>query len=85
MKRTIRIAIAQINTTVGDFTGNAAKVLDYIQKAQRGGAQLIVFPELTITGYPPEDLLLKEKFHEVGVLFFYCLLQVKDLHFLLNH
>ena len=55
----LRAALAQINTTVGDLRGNTAKILDYIQRARALGADLVSFPELTITGYPPEDLLYK--------------------------
>ncbi len=55
----LRAALAQINTTVGDLRGNTAKVLDYIDRAQAQGADIVSFPELTITGYPPEDLLYK--------------------------
>ncbi|MDI6890691.1 MAG: NAD+ synthase [Thermodesulfovibrionales bacterium] len=62
--RTLRIALAQINPTVGDFEGNVSKITDYIEKAEKAGAQVVVFPELSITGYPPEDLLLKPKFIE---------------------
>ncbi|MDY6843371.1 MAG: NAD+ synthase [Thermodesulfobacteriota bacterium] len=56
--RTIRIGIAQINTTVGDLEGNTKKILHYIEQARNFGVDLITFPELAITGYPPEDLLL---------------------------
>jgi NAD+ synthase (glutamine-hydrolysing) len=62
--RTLRIALAQINPTVGDFEGNISKILDYLEDADKSGAQLVVFPELAITGYPPEDLLLKPNFIE---------------------
>ncbi len=55
----LRAALAQINTTVGDLKGNTAKTLDYIDKARARGAHVLAFPELTITGYPPEDLLYK--------------------------
>jgi len=58
----LRIALAQINTIVGDLDGNAAKVLDHCARARQAGADLAAFPELTITGYPPEDLLLKDHF-----------------------
>jgi len=60
--RTLRIALAQINTTVGDFEGNVSKIINYIDKARRDGADIVAFPELAITGYPPEDLLLKPEF-----------------------
>jgi len=58
----LKVALAQIDTTVGDLEGNAAKVRDGIARARDEGAQLVVFPELTLTGYPPEDLLLKTHF-----------------------
>jgi NAD+ synthase (glutamine-hydrolysing) len=58
----LRIALAQVNVTVGDVPGNVRKVIAYIEQARAVGADLIVFPELTITGYPPEDLLLKPGF-----------------------
>lgn len=58
----IRIALAQVNPTVGDLEGNVGKIVDYIRKARGKGAHLIAFPELVITGYPPEDLLLKPHF-----------------------
>ncbi len=60
--RTLRLALAQINTTVGDIEGNAAKVRDWLQKARDQEADLVLFPEMTLTGYPPEDLLLKPDF-----------------------
>jgi NAD+ synthase (glutamine-hydrolysing) len=58
----MRLALGQINTTVGDVAGNAELVRDGIQAARRNGADLVLFPELALTGYPPEDLLLKEHF-----------------------
>ncbi len=58
----MRIALAQINTTVGDLKGNAKKTAEFAQKAKDKGSHLVVFPELTICGYPPEDLLLKDHF-----------------------
>lgn len=62
MKKSVRIAIAQINCTVGDLDGNTKKILEYLRKAEEMGADIVSFPELAITGYPPEDLLLKESF-----------------------
>ncbi len=59
---TIRVALAQINPTVGDLAGNTDLVIDYIGLARTIGADLIAFPELALTGYPPEDLLLKPHF-----------------------
>jgi NAD+ synthase (glutamine-hydrolysing) len=62
--RTLRIGLCQINTTVGDIEGNTKKILDYIAKGKRMGADLLAFPEMAVTGYPPEDLLLMPKFIE---------------------
>ena len=62
--KTLRLALAQINTTVGDIQGNTEKVIEYIKRAEREGADIVAFPELAITGYPPEDLLLKPQFIE---------------------
>jgi len=58
----IRVAVAQINCTVGDLDGNCAKIKEYIVKARKASADIIIFPEMAITGYPPEDLLIKPKF-----------------------
>jgi len=58
----LKIALAQINPTVADISGNARKILEYVAQAQRSQADLVVFPELAICGYPPEDLLLKKHF-----------------------
>ncbi|MBV9255512.1 MAG: NAD+ synthase [Actinobacteria bacterium] len=58
----IRVAACQINTVVGDLDGNAARVLAALEQAEAAGADVALFPELAITGYPPEDLLLKPGF-----------------------
>jgi NAD+ synthase (glutamine-hydrolysing) len=58
----LRVALCQINTTVGDLDGNLARILDGMRRAEEHGCDLAVFPELAITGYPPEDLLLKPGF-----------------------
>ncbi|TMK54217.1 MAG: NAD+ synthase [Actinobacteria bacterium] len=60
--RELRVALAQVNPTVGDLSGNAALIKDYFARAFEGGADIVAFPELAITGYPPEDLLLKPSF-----------------------
>ena len=60
----MRIALAQINPTVGDITHNAEKIVRFAADARRQGARLVVFPELSVTGYPPKDLLLKAGFVE---------------------
>ena len=57
-----RVAMAQINPTVGDFEGNTRKILERLEEAQACGADLVSFPELAIPGYPPEDLLIKADF-----------------------
>src|SRR5215475_12799047 len=59
---TIRIALAQINPTVGDFAGNTAKIISSIERAHEIGADIVAVPELSLPGYPPEDLLLKPQF-----------------------
>lgn len=62
--RTLRLALAQINSTVGDLAGNVRKISEAIEKAKESKVDLIAFPELAISGYPPEDLLLKSQFIE---------------------
>lgn len=57
-----KIALAQINTTVGDLRGNAEKIVSMLEKSRKAGASLVMFPELAVTGYPPEDLLYKKEF-----------------------
>src|SRR5438128_2162685 len=58
----MRLALAQINPVVGDLDGNRALILDRLEEAKRHGADLVRFPELAVTGYPPEDLLLRPGF-----------------------
>jgi NAD+ synthetase len=58
----MKVALAQINTTVGDLAGNEAKILAAYQRGVDAGAEIVVMPELTTTGYPPRDLLLKKEF-----------------------
>ena len=60
----MKIALAQINPTVGDFCGNAQKILEFTQRAEQGSADLVLFPELSVCGYPPADLLEKPAFVE---------------------
>ena len=62
MARTFRLALAQINPTVGDIPGNTAKILEYLERAREAQADLVAFPEMATTGYPPEDLLYKKSF-----------------------
>ncbi len=56
------LALGQINTTVGDFSGNVAKIIEFSKRAREAGAELILFPELSICGYPPRDLVEKPSF-----------------------
>ena len=58
----LRVALAQMNLIVGDFNFNADKIKQHLKQAKRMGADVVLFPELAVTGYPPEDLLLKESF-----------------------
>ncbi|ABS60620.1 NAD+ synthase [Fervidobacterium nodosum] len=58
----VRLALAQINATVGDIEGNKNKIIEYINKALENDVDIVIFPELSITGYPPEDLLFKSHF-----------------------
>src|SRR4051812_30503104 len=58
----LRLALSQMDARVGDLEGNAEKIKRHLAEARDAGAQIVVFPELAITGYPPEDLLLKEHF-----------------------
>src|SRR5262249_2814519 len=56
----VKVALAQINPTIGDIEANVAKILDFARRAREGGAELVIFPELAVCGYPPMDLLLKD-------------------------
>src|SRR4030088_1776426 len=58
----MRLALAQINTVVGDLDGNRERILARLREAKDAGADLVLFPELAVTGYPPEDLLLRPGF-----------------------
>ncbi|HEB71037.1 MAG TPA: NAD+ synthase, partial [Nitrospirae bacterium] len=62
MTGNIRIALAQINPTVGDFKGNISMIAKAAADARKMGADIAIFPELAVTGYPPEDLLLRPAF-----------------------
>jgi len=58
----VKIALGQINPTVGDFSGNAAKIIQFSLQARGAGAGLILFPELSVCGYPPRDLVERPSF-----------------------
>src|SRR6476661_6019499 len=62
----MRLALAQINTTVGDLDGNRERILARLNEAKEAGADVVLFPELAVTGYPPEDLLLRPSFVEAA-------------------
>ncbi|MCL5105440.1 MAG: NAD+ synthase [Armatimonadetes bacterium] len=67
LSHSLRIAMAQLNLTVGDIEGNTKKIIESVAAARDRGADLVVFPELAVTGYPPEDLLLKQGFVEANI------------------
>jgi NAD+ synthase (glutamine-hydrolysing) len=67
MKKPLRLAMAQINVVVGDISGNARKISEWIGRAVELQADVVTFPELALTGYPPEDLLLKPQFIEANL------------------
>jgi NAD+ synthase (glutamine-hydrolysing) len=63
MSSHVRVAVAQINCTVGDFEGNSRRILDMARRAAEAGADILLTPELSLSGYPPEDLLLRRAFY----------------------
>ena len=65
--QSLRVALAQIDTTVGDLDGNASKIVEWIGRARDLGVDVVAFPELAVTGYPPEDLLLRRSFVEDNI------------------
>ena len=73
--KALRISLAQINPVVGDLAGNARKIIAYIKKAKKLESDVVAFPELAITGYPPEDLLLKPQFIKDNIKALY---KIKD-------
>ena len=86
---TVKVAIAQINSTVGDFARNRAKIVEFARRAASQGADIVVTPELSLAGYTPEDLLLRHSFYaksvqELGALAME-LADLKDLHVVVGH
>ncbi|MDR7510771.1 MAG: NAD+ synthase [Armatimonadota bacterium] len=63
----MRLALAQVNVTVGDIAGNVARIIGALERARAAGARLVAFPELAVPGYPPEDLLLRPDFVEANL------------------
>ena len=86
---TVKVAIAQINSTVGDLAGNAEKILIACRAAHAGGADIVVTPELSLVGYPPEDLLLRPSFYAKSADAFATLVaalaNLRGLHVVLCH
>ncbi|MEY2896867.1 MAG: hypothetical protein RL669_1136, partial [Pseudomonadota bacterium] len=66
MNSRVRVAVAQINPVVGDLEGNCRRLLDAAMRAQAAGAQVLLTPELSLVGYPPEDLLLRRAFYSAA-------------------
>ncbi len=82
----MKIALAQINSIVGDIAGNANKILDYANRAHQAGASLIITPELALCGYPPEDLLFRDDFnHACEQALVRLAAQVSEITLLVGH
>ena len=86
---TVKVAIAQINSTVGDLSGNSIRIADYARRAAQQGADIVVTPELSLVGYPPEDLLLRASFYAKSALALQALAAelapLQDLHVIVGH
>lgn len=86
---TVNVAIAQINSTVGDLAGNSAKIADCARRASLENADILLTPELSLVGYPPEDLLLRQSFYAKSHLALQALAEelaaCKDLHVIVGH
>jgi NAD+ synthase (glutamine-hydrolysing) len=85
----VRVAVAQINCTVGDFEGNSRRILEMAARASGAGARVLLTPELSLSGYPPEDLLLRRAFYEASdaalAQLTAKLLQFPELHVVVGH
>ncbi|MFI4939726.1 MAG: NAD+ synthase [Burkholderiales bacterium] len=86
---TVKVAIAQINSIVGDFAGNSAKIIAFCRRAAEQGADIVVTPELSLAGYPPEDLLLRRSFYAKSAQAFEALTRdlaaLQDIHIVVGH
>ncbi len=86
---TVRVAIVQINSTIGDFAGNQAKIAEFSRRAAAQGADVVLTPELSLAGYPPEDLLLRQAFYaktaEALDALTAELASLKDVHVVVGH
>lgn len=85
----VKVAVAQLNCTVGDFEGNSRKIIEAASRAAAAGANLLLTPELSLTGYPPEDLLLRRAFYAASdaalQMLTAKLLQFPDLNVIVGH
>jgi len=86
---TVKVAIAQINSTVGDLAGNATKIAEFSRRAAEQGGDIVLTPELSLAGYPPEDLLLRQAFYTKTAETLNVLAQqlaaLKDVHVVVGH
>ena len=86
---TVKVAIAQINSTVGDLAGNRAKIAEFSRRAAVQGADIVLTPELSLVGYPPEDLLLRDSFYAKTAQTLDALAtdlaDLKDVHVIVGH
>jgi NAD+ synthase (glutamine-hydrolysing) len=86
MSNTVRIAIAQVNCVLGDLAGNSARILDCAARASAGGAHVLLTPELSLCGYPPEDLLLRDRFfRDCAAALSELAAAVKDIQIVVGH
>ena len=89
MSSQVKVAVAQLNCTVGDFEGNSRKIIQAASRAAAAGADLLLTPELSLTGYPPEDLLLRRAFYAASdaalQMLTAQLLQFPDLTVVVGH
>jgi NAD+ synthase (glutamine-hydrolysing) len=88
-QRPVKVALAQINVTVGDIAGNAQRIVEFSRRAHAQGARLVLFPELSLCGYPPEDLLLRPAFMQACAEALEgcakALADLEDLHVVVGH
>ncbi|MBC7490643.1 MAG: NAD+ synthase [Glaciimonas sp.] len=86
---TVKVAIAQINSTVGDLVGNRAKIVEFARRAAQQGADIVLTPELSLVGYPPEDLLLRQAFYDKTAATLVALIadlaDLRDVHVVVGH
>jgi NAD+ synthase (glutamine-hydrolysing) len=81
----LRIAVAQFNAVVGDLTGNVGRIIECAVAARARGAQVLVTPELALTGYSPEDLLLRDSFYQACSAAMDQLLELDGITLVIGH